>query len=110
MCFLQKNLVSAFKNQIFIFLFIFCITLLGFAAIDTASIEILYVAMTVFDEGIPFRVHDEQFAFETDAARLFVHAYVAPKSPTGFRRPWITLHLVDFEHRVHWFAADGLRV
>lgn len=98
------------NNQVFIFLVIFCITLLWFAAIDTASVKIFHMAMTIFDVRVPFRVHDEQFAFETDTARLFVHAYVAPKTPTRFRRSWITLQFVDFEHRVHWFAADGLRV
>ena len=97
-------------NQVFIFLVIFCVTLLRFAAIDTASVEIFHMAMTVFDVRIPFWVHNEQFTFKADTARFFVHTYIASETPTGFCCPWITLHLVDIEHRVHWFAADGLRM
>ena len=55
-----------------------------FAAIDTAAIESLHMAMSVLDERKPFRVHNKQFAFEPNSARFFVLTKVASEPPTRF--------------------------
>ena len=66
--------------------------------------------MGFLDKAEPLGVHDKKFVFKAHTAGFFVDAEVTSKAPTRLYSPWVTFHLVDIEHCLHWFAAQRLRV